>query len=331
MKKALITGAAGFLGSHLERRLKDDGYYVVSVARKHPIFRPSVADEYIFLDLTNGSDFHHYFFRHQYDVTFQLAGEVGGLGFIGNTDNDADILTNSMKINLATLEAFTKTEQSGVLFFASSQCVYPSLEPVDPFASERAGPPTHACREQDAAFGPMAFAQEKLFAEQLYQAYARKYGIKVRIGRLGNTYGPYCTWFGDRAKAPAAICRKVAEIPYAGVVKLWGDGNQTRSFTYVDDAIEGIMRLVASDYDKPLNIGSSQMVTIEQLFESICTESGKVLGWEPTDGPMGVRGRSSDNTLCKQVLGWEPSTPLYEGIRTLYKWVAEQVLTKKVA
>lgn len=333
MKKALVLGAAGFLGSHLEYRLKEEGYYVVSVARKLPPFRPSVADELNVLDLTNAPEFHHHFFRRdrEYDVAFQMAGEVGGLGYIADQDNDADVLANSLKINLHTLEAFVKTGQAGKLFFASSQCVYPSLEPVDPFASERIFESTHACREQDAAFGPMAFGQEKLFAEKLYAAFARKHGIKVAIGRLGNTYGPYGTWFGQRAKAPAAICRKVVEAPYAGVVKLWGDGEQTRSFTYVDDAIEGIMRLVATDYDKPLNIGSSQMVTIRELFETVCQAAGKVLGFEPTEGPVGVRARTSDNTLCRQVLGWEPETSLLDGINPTYKWIAEQVLTKKVA
>lgn len=332
MKKALICGAAGFLGSHLEYRLKEEGYYVVSVARKMPIFRPSVANEFNILDLTNGPEFHHYFFRHEFDYVFQMASDGGGLGYIANPDNDVSILTNSLKINLHMLEAIRKTGNANKIFFASSQCVYPTLEPVDPFASERLGPPTHACREQDATFDNFAFAKEKLYAEALYDAYARNHGLRIAVARLGNIYGPYSTWFGERAKAPAAICRKVAEASYAGVVRLWGDGTQQRTFTYVDDAVEGIMRLMASDYQKPVNIASAEMVTIADLFEAICKAAGKIGAWEGSDdGPVGVRARSSDNTLCQQVLGWEPTTPLTEGICTLYKWVAEQVSKKKAA
>jgi GDP-D-mannose 3',5'-epimerase len=324
MKKCLVLGAAGFLGNHLEHRLKAEGHYVVSVARKHPPFRKSVADEYNILDLTNAAEFHSHFHRHHFDEVFQFAGEVGGLSFIGIGDHDADILTNSLKINLYTLEAICKTGHANKVFFASSQCVYPEAS-LDVFVSERPTPLVPAYREQDASFNTFAFGQEKLYSEQLYQAYARNYGLDVRIARIGNTYGPYCTWDGDRAKAPAAICRKVAQAPYAGVVPLFGDGQQTRSFTYVGDAIDGILKLMASDYDKPLNIAHSETVTIAELFESVCRVANKVLAWEPTRGPVGVRNRGSDNTLCKVALRWEPETPLWHGLALTYPWIREQV------
>src|ERR1700757_1839347 len=197
MKKALVLGAAGLIGTHLERRLKDEGYYVVSVARKLPPFRKSVADEYNILDLTNHPEYHAHFFRHHFDEVYQLAVDGGGLGYIANPEKDAAMLTNSLKINLHTLDMAAGTEAAEKIFFAWSQCVYPSLEPVDPYQSERAAPSTLACREQDAAFDNFAFAQEKLYSEALYSAYSRNCGVNVRIGRLGNTYGPYSAWSGE--------------------------------------------------------------------------------------------------------------------------------------
>jgi nucleoside-diphosphate-sugar epimerase len=327
VKKVLILGAAGFLGSHLEHRLKAEGNYVVSVARKHPPYRKSVADEYNILDLANVAEFHAHFHRHRFDEIFQLAGNVGGLGYIGTGEHDAAILTDSLKINLYTLEAMRKTDQHARIFFASSQCVYP--EPgIDPFAQERIA--LNACREQDASFDTFAFGQEKLYAERLYDAYARNFGFEIRIGRLGNTYGPYCIWNGSRAKAVAAICRKVAGAPYAGTIELWGNGKQTRSFTYVDDAIEGILRLMKSDYDKPVNIASAQTVTIEELLETVCRVAGKIVGWKTVDGPVGVRHRPSDNTLCRKVLNWEPRTGLELGLAMTYPWVAKQVAAREL-
>lgn len=231
MKKVLILGASGFLGGHLEHRLKAEGCYVVSVARKPPPYRKSVANENNILDLTNDAGFHHHFYRHHFDEVYQLAGNVGGLGYIGTGDHDATILTNSLKINLYTLEAIRKTQACDKIFFASSQCVYPDKFEIDPFAAERIAETADnsAHRETDAHFDTFAFGQEKLYSEKLYDAYARNYGINVRIGRLGNTYGPYSVWNGPRAKAVAAICRKVAEAPYAGVIDIWGDGQQQRS------------------------------------------------------------------------------------------------------
>ncbi len=333
MKKVLILGAAGFLGGHLEHRMKAEGYYVVSVARKPPTYRKSVANEYNFLDLTNDAGFHHHFYRHHFDEVFQLAGNVGGLGYIGTGDNDAAILTDSLKINLYTLEAIRKTQSCEKIFFASSQCVYPDKFEIDPFASERIAETVDnaAHREIDAHFDTFAFGQEKLYSEKLYDAYARNYGIAVRIGRLGNVYGPFSVWDGPRAKAPAAICRKVAQTSYAGVVDLWGDAQQVRSFTYVDDAIEGMIRLMASSYSGPVNIANAEVVTIQQLFETVCKVANKIAGFRSVEGPVGTRARGSDNTLARKVLGWEPAISLEDGLRKTYPWIADQVLTKAVA
>lgn len=329
MKKICILGAAGFLGQHLEYRLKVEGHFVVSVARKPPPFRKSVADEFNILDLTNPSEFHTHFFRHEFDEVFQLAGNVGGLGHIGTGLHDAEILTESVKINLHTLEAIRKTGGVGKIFFASSQCVYPDRFEINPFVGESLPSlSVTAHRESDAHFDTFAFGQEKLFAEKLYDAYARNYNFNVRIARIGNTYGPYSTYDGDRAKAPAAICRKVAQAGYGGVVDLWGDAQATRSFTYVDDIIDGMIRLMASDYNQPVNLASSEMVTIEQLFETTCKVAGKILAWRSSEGPTGVRGRNSDNTLARQVLGWEPTTSLFNGLSETYHWIAKQVLDK---
>jgi GDP-D-mannose 3', 5'-epimerase len=332
MKKVLITGAAGFLGSALEHRLKAEGAYVVSVARGYPRYRKSVADEFNILELTNDSQFHSHFFRHHFDECYQMASNSGGLGHIAVGDNDAAILTESTKINLHTLEAIRRTQNCNKIFFASSQCVYPDRFEVDPFVAERMADVeaiTH--RETDASFNTFAFGQEKLYAEKLYEAYARNYGLAVRIGRIGNTYGPYSVWDGSRAKAPAAICRKVTQAAYGGFIRLWGDGTQKRSFTYVDDTIEGILKLMASDYDRPVNIAHSETVTIVELFETVCRVANKILAWEPEPGPTGVNARGSDNTLCRKVLDWEPSTSLYNGLAMTYPWIRDQALTRQSA
>jgi GDP-D-mannose 3', 5'-epimerase len=326
MKKALVLGAAGFLGHHLERRLKEEGCFVVSVARKYPPYRKSVANSFSILDLTNPVDFHSHFWGHDFDEVYQLAGQVGGLGYIGDAANDAQILTDSLKINLHALEAIRRSQNVGRILFASSQCVYP--EPgIDPFAQERIADAPHIFRESDASFNNFAFAKEKLYSEALYQAYADNYGINVRIGRLGNTYGPYCEWQEPRAKAVAAICRKVAQAPYSSFVTLWGNGQQSRSFTYVDDAVEGMIRLMRSGYDKPVNIAHRETVTIAHLFEHICKVAGKILAWEGSPGPVGVTHRGSNNTLCREILDWEPSIRLEDGLAVTYPWIREQVLT----
>jgi GDP-D-mannose 3', 5'-epimerase len=323
MKKILIQGASGFISGHLEARLRAEGHFVVSIARSHPRYRESVANQFILLDLTNPVDFHYHWRLHEFDEAFQFATDGGGLGYIGTGNHDADILTNSVKINLNTLEAMRKVDSHAKIFFASSQCVYPDVG-FDPFASERLTDYPVPFKETDASFNTFPFAQEKLFSEQLYAAYARNYGFKISIGRFGNIYGPYATWDGPRAKAPAAICRKVAQAPYAGVVPLWGGGQAVRTYTYVDDAVEGMIRLMASEFNRPVNIASSEEVTTAELFDCICQAAGKILAWEPQHGPEGVRYRGSDNTLCRSVLNWEPMTLLRDGMAQTYQWVAEQ-------
>ena len=259
-----------------------------------------------------------------------LLDRLADLGYIGEPSNDAEILTNSTKVNLHTLEAIAKTGNCGKVFFASSQCVYPDVFEIDPFSAERLQKlEPRRLREIDARFEHnFAFAKEKLYAESLYTAYSAAHGFPVAIARLGNCYGPYCEWKEPRSKAVAAICRKVAEAAYGGVVKLWGDGQQSRSFTYVDDAVEGIIRLMASDYDKPLNIASPETATIEQLFDFICFRANKILAWESEPGPVGVSSRASDNSLCREILDWEPTTSLPDGLGPTYDWVAKQVLEK---
>lgn len=336
MKKCLVLGAAGFLGGALEHRLREEGNYVVSVARKYPPYRKSVAHEFNVLDLTNVPDFHAHFFRHAFDEVYQMASEVGGIGYIANDRYNETILANSLKINMYTLEAIKKTGQAKRIFFASSQCVYPTRPPVDPFASERipeAQPGVY--RECDATFDNFAFAKEKLYAEALYEAHSRAGHVEVRIGRLGNVYGPYSEWRGERAKAPAAICRKVAECSYGGIVELWGDGSARRSFTFVDDAIDGILRLMRSDYSGPVNIAHPALVSVKELFETVCKVAGQTAPvFKSAPGPVGAEVRGSHNGLIRQLLKWEPSTSLEEGLRQTYPWIREQVekaLTKPAA
>ena len=316
--KVLILGAAGFLGSHLEHRLREEGDFVVSVARSYPKHRRSAALEYNVFDLANPADLHHHFFRHEFDCVYQLAGSVGGVPYISDPANDIDILTNSVKINLHTLEAMRKTNSHARILFASSQCVYPDIG-FDPFASERIAT-VHPFREEDASFDTFAFAQEKLFSEKLYQAY-RTCGLEIRIARLGNTYGPYCVWDGPRAKAPAAICRKVAQATAGDVVPLIGDGRAIRTYTYVDDAVDGLIRLMKSDYSGPVNIASHEETSVSELFAAVCKTAGKDLLWRSEEGPVGVPYRGSDNALCRQVLNWEPPTSLWNGIQKTYAWV----------
>lgn len=317
MKKALVCGAGGFIGSHLVKRLKKEGFWVRGVDLKYPEFAPTAADDFVIGDLRDP-----YFCRcvvdMPFDEVYQLAADMGGAGFVFTGDNDADIMHNSAMINLNVLDACYKRNIKRI-FYSSSACVYPEYNQTDPDNPK--------CSENSAypAAPDSEYGWEKLFSERLYLAFHRNYGMEVKIARYHNIFGPEGTWQGGREKAPAAICRKVAMAPDGGEIEIWGDGKQTRSFLYIDECLEGTLRLMRSDWTGPVNIGSEEMVTIDQLVKMIIDISGKSLSIRHVPGPQGVRGRNSDNRLIKARLGWAPSMPLKDGLRITYAWIKEQV------
>lgn len=330
MKKAVVLGGAGFIGQHLCRRLVSEGYDVLAIDRKEEEFpMPGKRPYSLRLDDLTMPDCPHWWFGDA-DEVYQLACEVGGLGYIHDKNNDATMLRNSVQINLNVLEAMVASESRAKLFFSSSACVYPSTS-FNVYASRWIG-----CREQDAwpYQGDNFYAHEKWFSEQLYDAYARNHGLDVRIARLHNTYGPFHTYAGGREKAPAAICRKVAQAPDGGTVEVWGDGQQTRSFMYIDDCIEGIRRLMSLGPVRredgsfapvgPVNLGSSEMITIDAMTDLVIGLSGKALTKVHVPGEQGVRGRSSDNSLLRSLIDWEPSISLAEGLAKTYPWVRDE-------
>lgn len=321
MKKYLVCGAGGFIGSHMVKRLKKKGYFVRGVDLKYPEFAETAADDFVIGDLRDP-----YICRHiidiRFDGIFQFAADMGGAGFVFTGDNDADIMHNSALINLNMLEAAYKRNIKRI-FYSSSACMYPAYnqqDPNNPRCSEDSAYPA----EPDSEYG-----WEKLFSERLYLAFHRNYKMEVRIARYHNIFGPEGTWQGGREKAPAALCRKVAIAKDGDDIEIWGDGKQTRSFLYIDECIEGTLKLFHSDWTGPVNIGSEEMVTIDQLAEMIIKISGKKLGIKHISGPVGVRGRNSDNRLIKEKLGWQPSQPLIEGLKITYKWIEEQVRKNK--
>ena len=319
-KKALVCGAGGFIGSHLVKRLKKEGFWVRGVDLKYPEFSPTEADDFVIGDLRDP-----YVCRYvtdiKFDEVYQLAADMGGAGFVFTGENDADIMHNSALINLNMLEACYKRNIKRI-FYSSSACIYPEYNQKDPDNPK--------CSEDSAypAMPDSEYGWEKLFSERLYLAFHRNYGMEVRIARYHNIYGPEGTWRGGREKAPAALCRKVAEAEDGSYIEVWGDGKQTRSFLYIDDCIEATLRLMRSDWTGPVNIGSEEMVTINQLAQMIIDISGKRLSIKNVPGPQGVRGRNSDNRLIREKLGWEPSIPLRKGLEITYNWIKEQV--KKV-
>ena len=317
MKKAIVFGGGGFIGSHLIKRLKLDGFWVRGVDLKFPEFSNTQADDFVQGDLRDVR-FCERVLDQKFDEVYQLAADMGGAGFIFTGENDADIMHNSATINLNILETCKRRNISNI-FYSSSACMYPEhnqLDPKNPLCSEDSAYPANP----DSEYG-----WEKLFSERLYLAYAKNYNLNCKVARYHNIFGPEGTWEGGREKAPAALCRKIANAENNGSIEIWGDGLQSRSFLYVDECIEGTIRLLRSNWSGPVNIGSEEMVTINELAEMIMQIAKKKLDIIHIDGPLGVRGRNSDNRLIKQKLGWEPHLPLKEGLNKTYSWIYQQV------
>lgn len=316
MTRVLVGGAGGFIGGHLVKRLKREGYWVRGVDLKCHEFSESQADEFIVGDLRNPCVVAEVV--RGIDLVYQLAADMGGAGYVFTGDHDAAIMHNSATINLNCLE-YGRLAGVKRLFYSSSACIYPEynqLDPANPKCSEDSAYPA----APDSEYG-----WEKLFSERLYFSYMRNYGIEVRIARFHNIFGPEGAWRDGREKAPAAICRKVAEAVDSGEIEIWGDGEQTRSFLYIDECLEGVRRLVESPFTGPVNIGSEEMVTINQLAAMAMDIAGKSLTVKHVPGPLGVRGRNSDNRLIREKLGWAPSRPLREGLAKTYSWISAQV------
>jgi nucleoside-diphosphate-sugar epimerase len=321
MKRALVCGAGGFIGHHLVRRLKREGLWVRGVDLKSPRFSETEADDFIVGDLRDP-----YFVRHlidlRFDEIYQLAADMGGAGYIFTGENDADVMTNSAKINLNILDACHKRRVPRI-FFSSSACVYPERNQIDPLNPK--------CAEDTAypAAPDSEYGWEKLFCERVYKAYMRNYGIEARIARYHNIFGPEGSWNDGKEKAPAALCRKVA-MSEDGTVEIWGDGKQTRSFLFIDECLEGTIRLMRSSCSEPVNIGSEEMVTIDQLVDLIARIAKKKIEKHHIPGPLGVRGRTSDNRLIKEKLGWAPSQTLREGLVPTYNWIHSQISASRI-
>ena len=345
-KTALVLGAGGFIGSHMVKRLRAEGYWVRGVDLKRPEYSETEANEFVIGDLRDvnvvrravrfGGYSNNYYaqvaekFLQPFDEIYQFAADMGGAGFVFTGANDADIMHNSVTINLNVLDEQRKLNafhdlNKTKIFYSGSACMYPEHNQLDPDNPD--------CREESAypANPDSEYGWEKLFSERLYFAYHRNHDIPVRVARYHNIFGPEGTWDGGREKAPAAICRKVALLPQeGGSIEVWGDGLQTRSFLFVDECIEATRRLMDSDFIGPVNIGSEEMVTINELVNTAARVSGKDVQKIHIDGPLGVRGRNSNNDLVREHLGWDYSQTLEEGIRKTYNWIQEQIMNKSL-
>ncbi len=328
MKTALVCGAGGFIGHHLVGRLKAEGYWVRGIDLKNPQFEATVADDFVIGDLSHVSIVQSAICppsnSGSFDEIYQLAADMGGAGYIFTGENDATVMHNSASINLNVLDRVlarnTALKHNKTrIFYSSSACVYPQYNQLD------SNDPV--CREDSVypAAPDSEYGWEKLFSERLYLSYQRNFQIPVFIARFHNIFGPLGTWCGGREKSPAAICRKVALAEPGGEIEIWGDGEQTRSFLYIDECIEGVRNLVAGGFSGPVNIGSEEMTTINNMVDIVCNIAGKQLSTVHIEGPLGVRGRNSDNTLIREKLGWSPDYPLRQGLEHTYNWIAEQV------
>jgi GDP-D-mannose 3',5'-epimerase len=318
VKTALICGAGGFIGGHLAKRLKQEGFWVRGVDIKSHEHAETRADDFIIGDLRDPRLCRQVVDR-RFDHVYQLAADMGGAGYLFTGEHDADVMHNSATINLNMLDACRKRGIPGV-FYSSSACIYPAYNQENPDRPN--------CAESSAypAAPDSEYGWEKLFSERLYLAYNRNYGMCNRIARYHNIFGPEGTWRGGKEKAPAAICRKVAMARSGGEIEIWGDGLQTRSFLYINECLEGTLRLSRSPACiEPINIGSEEMLSINQLVDMICDISGKHLTKRHVPGPTGVRGRNSDNRLIREKLNWAPSRPLREGLEQTYAWIEQRV------
>jgi nucleoside-diphosphate-sugar epimerase len=317
MKTVLVCGAGGFIGTHLVESLKKQGHYVIGADLKFPLYSETKCDKFYKLDLREYQNVKT-IFMNRIDEVYQLAADMGGAGYIFTGENDADIMHNSATINLNILDNMVKHNVKKV-FYSSSACMYPAYnqtDPNNPLLTEDSAYPA----EPDSEYG-----WEKLFSERLYLTYARNYGIDVRVARFHNIFGPRGSWNNGKEKAPAALCRKVAMAEDNGTVEVWGPGIQTRSFLYIEECIEGIHRIMEGDYQQPLNLGSTLMISINDLVRLIAKISGKTINIKNIEGPMGVMGRNSDNTLIKEKINWAPGEDLEGGLIKTYAWIKEQI------
>ena len=316
MKRILVCGAGGFIGGHLVNRLKSDGNWVRGVDLKENEYGNTNSDEFIIGDLRDPEIAKKVV--KGIDEVYQLAADMGGAGYIFTGEHDADVMNNSALCNLNVLGA---SQKEGVkkIFYSSSACMYPEYNQMDPNNPK--------CSEESAypAAPDSEYGWEKLFSERLYLSYQRNYGIDVRIARFHNIFGPQGTWNGGKEKAPAAMCRKAAQAKDNSSIEVWGDGKQTRSFLYIDECVEAVMRLMNSDFTGPVNIGSEEMISINDFAQMAIDLSGKKLKIKNIEGPTGVRGRNSDNKLLQEKLNWQPSLSLLEGMQKTYQWIEQQI------